>query len=144
MKNVDQSNEKEHCKHTFVANILLEQNETITLDLANKDKIFVVQENPYLVAVVFSNNERQDSKMRPGVIVKTARMTKIRCRTCKGKDHCFHLNTFKLAESENESVETCGSDRLAEKEFNSKKTGIKTDLVDGNTEKKQGQNKIKE
>ena len=34
MKNVDQSNEKEHCKHTFVANISLEQSETITLDLA--------------------------------------------------------------------------------------------------------------
>ena len=71
MKNVDQSNEKEHCKHTFVANILLEQSETITLDLTNKDKIFVVQENPYLVAVVFPNNERQNSKMRPGVEISS-------------------------------------------------------------------------
>ena len=78
MKNVDQSNEKEHCKHTFVANISLEQSETITLDLANKDKIFVVQENPYLVAVLLPNNERRDSKMRPGVIVKTARMQRQR------------------------------------------------------------------
>ena len=34
MKNFDRSNEKEHCKHTFVANISLEQSETNTLDLA--------------------------------------------------------------------------------------------------------------
>ena len=68
--------------------------ETLTLDVSEKDKIFVVQENPYFVAVVYPK-ENRDVKTRPGVIVQTVRMTKKRCRTCKGRDNCFHLGVFK-------------------------------------------------
>ena len=137
MKNIDKTNvKKEHCIHTFAAKILMEMSDPISLNVVDKDKIFVVQENPYFVAVVYPKENRYDSKTRPGVIVKTARMTKTRCRTCKGRDNCFHLNIFKKAESEDKSVENCESDRLAEEEINAKETGIETDLIDGCTDKK--------
>ena len=39
--------------------------ETLTLDVSEKDKIFVVQEKPYFVAVV-NPKENRDVKTRPG------------------------------------------------------------------------------
>ena len=110
----DQTNvNKEHCTHTFVANTLMENSDKTSFDVADKDNIFVVQENPYYVAVVYPSKERQDSKLRPGVIMKTARMTKTRCRTCKGRDNCFHLNVLKQAGTEKSANENCRSGRLA-------------------------------
>ena len=54
MKNIDKKIcEKEHCIHTFDAKILMEMSDTISLDVTNKDNIFVVQENHYFVAVVY-------------------------------------------------------------------------------------------
>ena len=47
------------------------------MDVSEKDKIFVVQENPYFVAVVYPK-ENCDVKTRPDVIVQTVRMTKKR------------------------------------------------------------------
>ena len=37
----------DYCKHTFVAKTISDMSETLTLDVSEKDKIFVVQENPY-------------------------------------------------------------------------------------------------
>ena len=44
---IDKTNVKDHCKHTFVAKTISDMSETLTLDVSEKDKIFVVQENPY-------------------------------------------------------------------------------------------------
>ena len=54
-------------------------------------------------------------------------MSKHRCKTCKGRDGCVHLNIFKLAQSENDLADGLGSLRLQEK---SKKINTKTDIVD--------------
>ena len=102
----------DYCKHTFVAKTISDMSETLTLDVSKKDKIFVVQENPYFVAVVYPK-ENRDVKTRPGVIVPTGRMAKKRCRTCKGRDNCFHLGVFKKSEAEQISIENCESDRIA-------------------------------
>ena len=132
----DQTNvNKEHCTHTFVANTLMENSDKTSFDVADKDNIFVVQENPYYVAVVYPSKERQDSKLRPGVIMKTARMTKTRCRTCKGRDNCFHLNVLKQAETEKAANENCRSGRLAEQA--KKKTNVETDMLGGLAYKKE-------
>ena len=132
----DQTNvNKEHCTHTFVANTLMENSDKTSFDVADKDNIFVVQENPYYVAVVYPSKERQDSKLRPGMIMKTARMTKTRCRTCKGRDNCFHLNVLKQAETEKAANENCRSGRLAEQA--KKKTNVETDMLGGLAYKKE-------
>ena len=89
----------DYCKHTFVAKTISDMSETLTLDVSEKDKIFVVQENPYFAAV-FYPKENCDVKTRPGVIVQTVKMTKIRCRTCKGRDNGFHLGVFKKSEAD--------------------------------------------
>ena len=61
--------------------------------------------------------------------MKTARMTKKRCRTCKGRENCHHLIIVRLAESENN--QSSSSERLKEKENNAKQTEFETDLVEG-------------
>ena len=70
---------KDHCKHTFVAKTLMDGSESTELNVDEKDKIFIIQENPYFVAIVYPQKNRLDAKgasARPGVVVKTARMTK--------------------------------------------------------------------
>ena len=49
-------------KNTFVAKILMEMSDTISLDVADKDKRFLVQENPFFVAVV---NPKETSSQAP-------------------------------------------------------------------------------
>ena len=133
MKPDFQNVQKDHCLHTFVANIFIGMAKSDSLDMT-KDQIFIVQENPYFVAVVYPKEQRSDSKgamARPGAIVKTKRMTKTRCRTCKGREGCYHLGIFKQAKEENSSIDKCESERLAQKEIGGKKTQIATDLVAG-------------
>ena len=68
--------------------------------------------------------------------MKTARMTKTRCRTCKGRDNCFHLNVLKQAETEKAALnENCRSGRLAEQA--KKKTNVETDMLGGLAYKKE-------
>ena len=55
----------------------------------------------------------------------------------KARNNCFHLNLLRQAESENASVENCGSVCLVEREHHAKKTNVETDLVGGLTDKKQ-------
>ena len=62
----------------------MDGSESTELNVDEKDKIFIIQENPYFVAIVYPQKNRLDAKgasARPGVVVKTARMTKKRCRT---------------------------------------------------------------
>ena len=66
MKNIDKTNvNKECCIHTFVAKILMEMSDPISLDVVDRDNICVVQENPCFVAVVYPKEKRYDSKTRP-------------------------------------------------------------------------------
>ena len=44
---IDKTNVKDHCKHTFVAKNYQWRVRDTHLDVSEKDKIFVVQENPY-------------------------------------------------------------------------------------------------
>ena len=128
---------KDHCKHTFVAKTLMDGSESTELNVDEKDKIFIVQKNPYFVAIVYPQKNRLDAKgasARPGVVVKTARMTKKRCRTCKGRENCHHLIIVRLAESENN--QSSSSERLKEKENNARQTEFETDLVEGWTKRK--------
>ena len=110
----------------------MDGSETTELNVDEKDKIFIIQENPYFVAIVYPQKNRLDAKgasARPGVVVKTARMTKKRCRTCKGRENCYHLIIVRLAESENN--QSASSELLKEKENNAKQTEFETDLVEG-------------
>ena len=57
----------------------MDGSESTELNVDEKDKIFIIQENPYFVAIVYPQKNRLDAKgasARPGVVVKTARMTK--------------------------------------------------------------------
>ena len=110
----------------------MDGSESTELNVDEKDKIFIIQENPYFVAIVYPQKNRLDAKgasARPGVVVKTARMTKKRCRTCKGRENCHHLIIVRLAESENN--QSASSELLKEKENNAKQTEFETDLVEG-------------
>ena len=104
-----------------------------TLDLSEQDQVFVVQKKPKHVAVFYPKKERCDSKgatARPGVIEKNAKMSKPRCRTCSGREGCFHLVIFHKAKEEEKTIERYESARLDEKENLARKTSCKTDLID--------------
>lgn len=71
----------EDCKHTFVAKILAGLSKERDLNLHAKNQVFLVERKPSLVAVVYPHKKRCDSKgapARPGVIEKTANMSKPR------------------------------------------------------------------
>ena len=103
------------------------------LDLNEKDQVFIVETKPSFVAVVYPKTKRCDSKgaqARPGVIQKTPKMSKHRCRTCKGREGCYHLVIFNLAKDEDAKVKNLESDRLADKENLKRKTNVETDLIE--------------
>ena len=140
MKTQFEEVKKDHCVHTFVAKILMGMSKSDCLETKTKDQIFIVQETPSFAAVVYPKDERRDSKgamARPGAIVKTARMTKKRCKTCKGREGCYHLGIYKQSEEESKSVDNCESQRLAHQAISAKKTEIATDLIGGFTNTEQ-------
>ena len=95
--------EKEDCKHIFASKILTDMTKEKDLNLNEKDQVFIVETKPSFVAVVYPKTKRCDSKgaqARPGVIQKTPKMSKHRCRTCKGREGCYHLVIFNLAKDE--------------------------------------------
>ena len=136
---------KEDCKHTFAAKILTGMSKENDLDLQTKDQVFVVARIPSFVAVVYPQKNRLDSKgahARPGVIEKTTKMSKHRCRTCKGREGCFHLVIFNLAIEEDITVNNHESVRLAEKGNKGRKTNVETDLI-GDDAKLDGKGKVR-
>ena len=133
MKLTNDLAKKDDCKHLFAAKVLERMTKAETLDLSEQDQVFVVQKKPKLVAVVYPKKERCDSKgatARPGVIEKNAKMSKPRCRTCSGREGCFHLVIFHKAKEEKKTMESYKSARLGEKENLARKTSCKTDLID--------------
>ena len=64
------------------------------------------------------------------MIEKNAKMSKPRCRTCSGREGCFHLVIFHKAKEEKKTMESYESARLGEKENLARKTSCKTDLID--------------
>ena len=132
---VDGNPKKDDCKHMFAARILADmpKEKEVELDLKEKDQVFIVERKPTFVAVVYPKKNRCDSKgaqARPGVIQKTQKMSKARCRTCKGRDGCYHLVIFNLAKEEDTTVKNLESDRLSEKETSKRKTNVETDLIE--------------
>ena len=124
---------KDDCKHIFAAKILGKMAKEENLNLSEKDQVFLVQRKPKLVAVVYPKKKRCDAKgatARPGVIEKNAKMSKPRCRTCSGREGCFHLVIFNLAKEEETTIRNYESVRLGEKENLARKTRCQTDLID--------------
>ena len=122
-----------YCKHSIAAEII-EDKDNVKAEIfeAEKDHVYVVAEKPFPVCVIFPSSKKKDSKgaqALPGVLVRTAKMSKNRCKTCKGRDGCVHLNIFREAQDENDLAEKIGSVRIYEKE---KKTSTKTDLIETN------------
>ena len=118
--------EKAYCKHALAASIL-ETKDNIKTEILDKDidQVFVLQEKPFPVSIVYPQTRKSNTKgeqILPGVVIRTNKMSKHRCKTCKGRDGCVHLNIFKLAQSENDLVDEFGSMRLLEK---TKKTNKK-------------------
>ena len=76
-------------------------------------------------------------------------MSKHRCRTCKGREGCYHLVIFNLAKDEDTKVKNLESNRLADKENLKRKTNVETDLIeddatlDGNVAPKAKSKKLK-
>ena len=106
----------------------MSEKEEEKIDVTERDQIFLVQKKPHTVAVIYPKQGKSDvtdAMARPGVVEKTARMSKHRCRTCKGRDSCFHLNIFNQAKLEEEK-ETV---RSQEREKLKRKTDVKTDLI---------------
>ena len=125
--------EKEDCKHIFAGKLLADMTKEKDLDLSEKDQVFIVETKPSFVAVVYPKTNRCDSKgaqARPGVIQKTPKMSKHRCRTCKGREGCCHLVIFNLAKDEDTKVKNLESNRLADKENLKRKTNVETDLIE--------------
>ena len=106
----------------------MSEKEEEKIDVTERDQIFLVQKKPHTVAVIYPKQGKSDvtdTMARPGVVEKTARKSKHRCRTCKGRDSCFHLNIFNQAKLEEEK-ETV---RSQEREKLKRKTDVKTDLI---------------
>ena len=122
---------KAYCKHAFAASILqTKENMKTEIFYQDIDQVFLLQENPFPILIVYPQTRKSNSKGKhilPGVVIRTAKLSKHRCKTCKGRDGCVHLNIFKLAQSENGLVDEFGSMRLLEK---NKKTNTKTDMVE--------------
>jgi hypothetical protein len=97
-----------YCIHSKAANILSTKEDRKTTELdVEKDKNFVVQQKPIQIAIVYPRNSPkgpQEKRNLPGVVVLTTRMTKRRCKTCKGREGCIHLNIFASAEAEDEAI----------------------------------------
>ena len=66
----------------------------------------------------------------PSESTKNAKMSKPRCRTCSGREGCFHLVIFNKAKEEENTMQSYESARLGEKENLARKTCCKTDLID--------------
>ena len=65
-----------------------------------KDNVFVVQEHPNMISVVYprlSTPGACERRSSPGVVVLTMRMSKRRCKTCSGRDGCIHGSIYDLA-----------------------------------------------
>lgn len=106
-EDAEESQVKErYCKHSIAAEII-EKKDNVKCEIfeAEKDHVYVVAEKPFPVSVIFPSNKKKDSKgaqALPGVLVRTAKMSKTRCKTCKGRDGCVHLNIFREAQDEND------------------------------------------
>jgi len=122
---------KQECKHSEVARIIDEKREIeneaeVKIDNC-KDQIYNIITEPVEVNVVYP---KYTANAKPGVVVKSKRMTKRRCKTCKGREGCIHLSIFLQAKKE-ELIENMGSLRLKEKEAAEKKTEIKSNVITG-------------
>lgn len=117
-----------YCVHSKVAEIFFckETKPIQTLD-DSKDQIFNIQQKPVEINVVFPRRRAQGS---PGVVVLSARMTKRRCKTCKGREGCLHLNIFNEAEKEEHLISSLESLRLKEKSDLKRVTKVVTDNIE--------------
>ena len=121
-----------HCKAAELMEVK-EKNHNVP-DLDNtKDQVFVIQKEPYPICVIFAEKQRQDSKgskVLPGVVIRTAKMTKFRCKTCKGRDSCIHLCIYRQAQDEILLSESLQSMRISDKNKNTSNTNVDTDLLE--------------
>ena len=87
--------EKTYCKHALAASIL-ETKDNVKTEVFEKDQdhVFVLQEKPFPIAVVFPKDKKGEHVL-PGVVMRTVKMSKHRCKTSKGRDSCVHINIFK-------------------------------------------------
>ena len=126
--------EETYCIHSKAATILEKKdgNKSLTLN-EDKDQVFLVQNEPFPVFIVYPEVKKKDAKgakISPGVVVRTAKMSKHRCKSCKGREGCVHLAIFKQAQDEADLLESLNSLRLSSKEKVSRKTNVGTDIIE--------------
>jgi hypothetical protein len=121
------------CIHLQAVSLMKSQNKHNTKKLDDKtSSVYFVQEKTIKIAVVYPKKTKfgKATKNVPGVVVRSPRMTKWRCKSCKGREGCLHLNIFLVAENESELIKGIESLRLKELETAKRKTRVDTDLVD--------------
>ena len=132
---------KQKCSHCEAAHILDEKRKLENVKEVNlndqKDQILNITTEPNEVNIVFPRKKSDDRNVKPGIVVKNKRLSKRRCKTCKGQEGCIHLGIFLQAEEEEEILGKIESLRLKEKEDienhtevqSNSKTGKKFELI---------------
>ena len=126
---------KQKCSHCEAAHILDEKRELENVEEVKlndqKDQIFKIITEPNEVNIVFPRKKSDDGNVKPGIVVKNNRLSKRRCKTCKGREGCIHLGIFLQAEQEEEILGKIESLRLKEKEDIEKKTEVQSNSKNG-------------
>ena len=131
--------EETYCLHSKAAKILeIKDDKKSATELnGKKEQVFLVQNEPFPVYIVYPQENKKDakgSKVAPGVVVRTAKMSKHRCKSCKGRDGCIHLSIYRQAQDEVDLLKSLASLRMSAKEKDNQKTNIGTDLVENDVD----------
>ena len=145
MQNISEDSDKAcieatYCIHSKAAKILEKKDDKNAPYLNDdKDQVFLVQNEPFPVFIVYPEVKKKDAKgakISPGVVVRTAKMSKHRCKSCKGREGCIHLSIYKQAQDEADLLEGLESLRLSSREKTSQKTNVGTDLLENHLDLK--------